>query len=74
MTNHTDYFRPDALPIHYRDDVAEVCSQSGHGLMAAGCPRGCSGALIHYSNDGHRDCQDTSGLSGRPRGAKAVSS
>lgn len=43
MTNHTDYFRPDALPIHYRDDVAEVCSQSGHGLMAAGCPRGCSG-------------------------------
>ena len=35
-----------------------VCSCSGTGGMAEGCPRGCSGARVHYSNDGHRDCEE----------------
>lgn len=56
--NYSDYYEPDALPTHYRDDDDNVCSCSGTGGMAEGCPRGCSGARVHYSNDGHRDCEE----------------
>lgn len=54
----------DALPIHHVDDdhpgrQAGVCTYSGQSRNSlGGCPRGCSGATEHYSNDGHRDCFD----------------
>ena len=54
----------DALPVHHLDDDADgrargVCPNSGQSRDSlGGCPRGCSGANEHYSNDGHRDCYD----------------
>lgn len=60
-----EQFVPDnALPIHHVDDdhtgrQGGVCSYSGQSRNSlGGCPRGCSGATEHYSNDGHRDCFD----------------
>ncbi|PZU04570.1 MAG: hypothetical protein DI630_00145 [Gordonia sp. (in: high G+C Gram-positive bacteria)] len=55
----TETFYPDdALPIHYLDgDNRGLCSYAGHARTElGGCPRGCSGATEHYSNDGHRGC------------------
>lgn len=56
-------FAPDnALPTHFRDDetiVWKLCDYSGTIPAEPGvCPRGCSGASEHYSNDGHRACVD----------------
>jgi hypothetical protein len=58
-----DFFDDDALPIHHLDDDFNgqrgVCPESGRSRDAhGGCPRGCSGAREHYSNDGHRACHD----------------
>jgi hypothetical protein len=57
------------LPAHNRDDDpytgrrGDLCEHSGTGDMARGCPRGCEGALEHYSNDGHPQCEETAGVS-----------
>lgn len=53
-------FAPDnALPTHYRDDDRTLCNYSGTIPDEPGvCPRGCDGASEHYSNDGHRVCED----------------
>lgn len=58
-----DYFPDDALPIHHLDDdrgrQRGQCPHSGGSRTSTGgCPRGCEGAVHHYSNDGHRDCAD----------------
>lgn len=63
-TRTEEFFADHALPIHYLDDDIDrqqrgVCSHSGRSRDAdGGCPRGCSGAREHYSNDGHRGCFD----------------
>lgn len=59
-----DFVDDDALPVHHLDDDVDgrargVCPHSGQSRDSlGGCPRGCSGANEHYSNDGHRDCHD----------------
>lgn len=51
------------LPAHYPDDnphtgLGQFCEYSGTGDMATGCPRGCTSAREHYSNDGNPQCED----------------
>jgi hypothetical protein len=64
MTEHDDFYADDALPYPYRDDgpggvQRGECEHSGTArLPSGGCPNGCSGATEHYSNDGHRACED----------------
>lgn len=58
-----DFVDDDALPIHHLDDTdgreRGLCPHSGASRDSLGCcPRGCSGAAEHYSNDGHRGCYD----------------
>jgi hypothetical protein len=45
------------LPYHLRDD-GTWCPFSLCTSRAGSCPNGCEGALSHYSNDGHPDCQE----------------
>ena len=50
--NYSDYYEPDALPTHYRDDDDNVCSCSGTGGMAEGCPVALG--PVHYSTTASR--------------------
>lgn len=67
-----DEFHPDdALPTHHLDDGHNghqrgICPHSGSSRTDnGGCPRGCTGATEHYSNDGHRTCHDPAPTTGR---------
>lgn len=59
------FYPDDALPTHHLDEDHDgrqrgVCPHSGGGRTeTGGCPRGCAGAAEHYSNDGHRACNDS---------------
>lgn len=49
------------VPGHINSVTGRFCNREG-GLAPGGqCPDGCDHA-DHYSNDGHPECEDTSGL------------
>lgn len=59
-----EFFDDRAVPTHYRDN-GQLCSGGGTITETGRCARGGDHA-DHYSNDGHRACQDTSGEPGGP--------
>lgn len=63
-----EFYADDALPFHHLDEDPDgrqrgACPHSGGSRNSlGGCPRGCAGATEHYSNDGHRACEDPPAL------------
>lgn len=62
-TDDTDFAADDAVPVHFVDagpEAGTVCSRSGTVGWTEGetCAEGHDSARTHYSNDGHRACED----------------